>query len=326
MALKSEQPKRRKTDEDEIVAPSKKAKKEAVVSKKRKKKEEEEVKKKKKKKKESSVSDKSSSEAEEEVEEEKVVKKKAIKIQLPRELKAQLVLDWEQITLEPRKWVPLPRSPTVREILDEFVEDRAPKETDRKKRWREFAEAIAIYFDKALPKILLYRYEREQLDLVKHLSPSSTYGAEHLLRLFAKLPELLVRSDLSASEVSQVRQKLNDLFNFLVNHRSRFFLPHYDLREAILGRTTIPPPPLTTVPPATLLEATEEKTSEGASDDAAAAGASGAHANDDDAPPPPPMEEERSTIPIAEVSSSSSDLSPTAAAAATPAAPEEEED
>jgi len=168
---------------------------------------------------------------------------KAIKVPLPRELKAQLVLDWEQITLEPRKWVPLPRTPTVAQVLDEFVASRDANQ--HKKRWRELADSILIYFDKALPKILLYRYEREQFDALTAASssreksdfkPSRCYGCEHLLRLFAKLPELLVRSDLSPHEVGQVRSKLSDVFKFLVARKADFLLPHYQLREALLGR------------------------------------------------------------------------------------------
>jgi len=165
-------------------------------------------------------------------------KKKAIKLPLPRELKAQLVLDWEQITLEPRKWVPLPRTPTVAGILDEFVATRV-QHARHARRWRDFADAVALYFDKALPKILLYRYEREQFDLVQRklsaTRPSRFFGGEHLLRLFAKLPELMAQSDLSPSEVTQARQKLTEMFKFLVAHRSRFFLPHYQLRETLLG-------------------------------------------------------------------------------------------
>jgi len=160
--------------------------------------------------------------------------KEAIKVPLPRELKAQLVLDWEQVTLEPRKWVPLPRHPTVQHVLDQFV---ASRENQHKKRWRELADSIVMYFDKALPKILLYRYEREQWALAakKVDRPSNCYGTEHLLRLFAKLPELLVRSDLSPHEVGQVRSKLGDVFKFLVAHKNDFLLPHYQLREALLG-------------------------------------------------------------------------------------------
>ncbi|KAJ8606922.1 hypothetical protein CTAYLR_008632 [Chrysophaeum taylorii] len=152
-----------------------------------------------------------------------------IKLPLPRELKEQLVSDWEQITLEPRKWVPLPRSPTVREIVESFVLAK------REQRWHTFGDAILEYFNKALPKILLYRYEREQFDRVKSgLDASGVYGAEHLVRLFAKLPELLVMTNLGPQDLQQTKAKLADFCKHLVKNKSAFFLPTYELREKLL--------------------------------------------------------------------------------------------
>lgn len=69
-----------------------------------------------------------------------------------------------------------------------------------------------LYFDKALPLILLYRQEREQYERLraatskgKEFVPSDIYGAEHLLRLFVRLPHLLAQTAMGAQEVSQVR-------------------------------------------------------------------------------------------------------------------------
>lgn len=47
-------------------------------------------------------------------------------------------------------------------------------------------KGIRCYFDKALPVLLLYNKEREQYHevVVDNVSPSTIYGAEHLLRLF----------------------------------------------------------------------------------------------------------------------------------------------
>lgn len=182
---------------------------------------------------------------EDELPEAKRIKEERIKLPLPRELKEQLVSDWEQITLEPRKWVPVPRRPCVRELVGEFVETRARGEHQR--RWREFGNALLTYFDKALPKILLYRYEREQFEELKRrykpgtdidvvAEPSKLFGAEHLLRLFAKLPELLVKTNLSPQELMHTKAKLADFFKFLVKNKARLFLETYELREALLGR------------------------------------------------------------------------------------------
>lgn len=54
---------------------------------------------------------------------------------------------------------------------------------------QEIMNGLKCYFDKALPIILLYKKERQQYSesVVDHASPSSIYGAEHLLRLFGML-------------------------------------------------------------------------------------------------------------------------------------------
>lgn len=47
-------------------------------------------------------------------------------------------------------------------------------------------KGLVCYFDKALPAMLLYKSERQQFEelIINDVSPSSIYGAEHLLRLF----------------------------------------------------------------------------------------------------------------------------------------------
>lgn len=54
----------------------------------------------------------------------------------------------------------------------------------------EILKGIRSYFDKALPVMLLYKKERRQYQeaIVDDISPSTVYGAEHLLRLFGKIP------------------------------------------------------------------------------------------------------------------------------------------
>lgn len=67
----------------------------------------------------------------------------------------------------------------------------------------EILKGIRCYFDKALLAMLLYKNEREQYEAAvgDKVSPSSVYGAEHLLRLFGInrdffFPSLLVRRSL----------------------------------------------------------------------------------------------------------------------------------
>ena len=52
----------------------------------------------------------------------------------------------------------------------------------------QVVKGLEQYFDKALGKILLYRFERHQyseyIQANKNQPPSEIYGAEHFLRLF----------------------------------------------------------------------------------------------------------------------------------------------
>ena len=57
----------------------------------------------------------------------------------------------------------------------------------------EILNGLRSYFDRALPMMLLYKKERQQFQEAsqphaqRSTSPSTIYGAEHLLRLFGML-------------------------------------------------------------------------------------------------------------------------------------------
>ncbi|CAG8533267.1 12828_t:CDS:2 [Dentiscutata erythropus] len=90
------------------------------------------------------------------------VKKLKIIIDLPETLRAYMVHDCNNI--KSQMFVPLPRKPTVSDIISDY------------RAWR------------CLGTRLLYQLERHQYkemrDKFKHLDNSQIYGAEHLLRLF----------------------------------------------------------------------------------------------------------------------------------------------
>ncbi|XP_024461586.1 protein MRG1 isoform X2 [Populus trichocarpa] len=114
---------------------------------------------------------------------------KLVKIQIPSTLKKQLVDDWEFVTQQD-KFVKLPRSPNVDDILTKYLEYMSKKDGMITDSIGEILKGIRCYFDKALPVMLLYKKERQQYhDTVKiDVSPSTIYGAEHLLRLFVASP------------------------------------------------------------------------------------------------------------------------------------------
>ncbi|CAJ2635338.1 unnamed protein product [Trifolium pratense] len=156
---------------------------------------------------------------------------KLIKIQIPAPLKKQLVDDWEFVNQQD-KLVKLPRSPTVEEILSKYLEYKSKKDGVATDSTREVLKGIRLYFDKALPMMLLYKKERKQCSeaVGDNASPSTIYGAEHLLRLFVKLPELLSYVNIEDETLNRLQLKLLDFLKFLQKNQSTFFLSSYGVK------------------------------------------------------------------------------------------------
>jgi mortality factor 4-like protein 1 len=140
----------------------------------------------------STVSDSSS-------QEETFQQKRAVRIYMPDRLKSLLVDDWENITKN-LQLVQLPADKPAAIILDEYLAfatstgSRNSTETDI---LEEVIQGLKEYFNKALGRLLLYRFEREQFyDISQQVeqpthdfaskSMSEIYGGEHLLRLFGR--------------------------------------------------------------------------------------------------------------------------------------------
>ncbi|KAK2967641.1 hypothetical protein RJ640_030512, partial [Escallonia rubra] len=154
---------------------------------------------------------------------------KLVKIQVPSTLKKQLVDDWEFITQQD-KLVKLPRSPNVDDILSKYLEYRSKKDGMMTDAVGEILNGIRSYFDKGLPVILLYKNERQQYNeaVADNASPSSIYGAEHLLRLFVKLPELLAYVNIEEETLVRLQHKLLEFLKFLQKNQGTFFLSAYE--------------------------------------------------------------------------------------------------
>lgn len=138
----------------------------------------------------------------------------SIKIALPDNLKSLLVDDWENITKN-RQVVALPAKWSVNAIMEEYAaEGNASRQgTVERDVLDEVTSGIKEYFDKALDKILLYKFEREQFRLLRKKwddpagqlagkGPLDTYGAEHLARLFGMFPFVYVSTYLPAGRAS----------------------------------------------------------------------------------------------------------------------------
>ncbi|WOL17471.1 protein MRG1 isoform X2 [Canna indica] len=152
-----------------------------------------------------------------------------VKLQFPLTLKKQLVDDWEFVT-QLGKLVKLPRSPNVDDILKKYLDYRTKKDGMIAESVGEILKGLRCYFDKALPAMLLYKKERQQYhEAVRdEVSPSTVYGAEHLLRLFVKLPELLAYVNMEEEALAKLQQKLLDILKFMQKNQSIFFLSTYD--------------------------------------------------------------------------------------------------
>ncbi|XP_044483490.1 protein MRG1-like isoform X2 [Mangifera indica] len=163
------------------------------------------------------------------VEKDNISLERLIKIQIPSTLKKQLVDDWEFVTQQDQL-VKLPRSPNVDEILTKYIQYRRKKDGLMVDSVAEIMRGIQLYFDKTLHVMLLYRKEREQYHdvVVDNVSLSTIYGAEHLLRLFVKLPELLAYVNIEDETLTRMQQKLTDFLKWLQKNQSSFFLSNYD--------------------------------------------------------------------------------------------------
>ncbi|XP_070669185.1 protein MRG1-like isoform X5 [Malus domestica] len=162
---------------------------------------------------------------------------KLVKIQIPSTLRKQLVDDWEFVSQQD-KLVMLPRSPTVDDILQKYLDYRTKKDGKVTDPVGEILKGIRCYFDRALPVMLLYKKERKQYveTVVGDVSPSTIYGAEHLLRLFVKLPELLAYVNIEEETQSRLQQKLHDFLKFMQKNQSTFFLSAYDGPKSVEGK------------------------------------------------------------------------------------------
>lgn len=155
-----------------------------------------------------------------------------VKIHLPPTLKKQLVDDCEFIT-HLGKLVKLPRSPSIDDILKKYRDCELKKDGKIADSVKEILRGLRCYFDKALPAMLLYKSERQQYQeaISDNVSPSTVYGAEHLLRLFVKLPEILYHANIEEATLTALQLKLMDFLKFLQKNQNAFFLPTYQRQE-----------------------------------------------------------------------------------------------
>ncbi|XP_048493686.1 protein MRG1 isoform X1 [Beta vulgaris subsp. vulgaris] len=153
---------------------------------------------------------------------------KLINISVPPTLKKQLMDDFEFIK-RTGKLVKLPRKPNADEIIKKYQEYRRKKDVVTSTSLGEVLSGLCAYFNKALPVMLLYNNERQQYQeaIYENTSPSSVYGAEHLLRLFVKLPALLYDLNIDEDSLQDLQKNLHDFLKFLQKNQHVFFQSTY---------------------------------------------------------------------------------------------------
>lgn len=142
-------------------------------------------------------------------------KKCEIKIKIPDEIKSWLVDDWDFITRQ-KKLVRLPAQVNVDQILDSYIDAKKGTKLSEE-QVVEVMSGIREYFNVMIGCQLLYKFERPQYQkLLKEsedsVNMSSVYGIIHLLRLFTKLGQVLVYTDIDEKEMPQL---INHIHEFL---------------------------------------------------------------------------------------------------------------
>eukprot|EP01116_Phalansterium_solitarium_P020686 TRINITY_DN6166_c0_g1_i2.p1 TRINITY_DN6166_c0_g1~~TRINITY_DN6166_c0_g1_i2.p1 ORF type:complete len:253 (+),score=55.43 TRINITY_DN6166_c0_g1_i2:110-868(+) len=138
-------------------------------------------------------------------------------LEIPISVRWKLMED--QQNLQDRLVVQLPRVPTVRTMLENF-------QASRPSSGEQMVPQLAALFDEALGSLLLYRHERLQYERCRtrhpDLPPSQIYGLEHLLRLFAVLPELIEAANPTLEHGSSLMATCNELIKYLNENLGRF--------------------------------------------------------------------------------------------------------
>ncbi|KAL8955517.1 MAG: hypothetical protein Q9193_006666 [Seirophora villosa] len=165
-----------------------------------------------------------------------------IKIPIPDYIKSLLVDDWEEVTKN-LALVPLPSQKPVNTILDEYFEEEKEKRFPGSSDMDLLEEVVAgmkEYFDVALGRMLLYRFERQQYaDVIKHWAsgkgewkgkscPGDTYGAEHLCRMLVNLPEIVAQTNMDAQSINRLREEMIKFLRWLSKNTKIYFLAGYE--------------------------------------------------------------------------------------------------
>jgi mortality factor 4-like protein 1 len=145
-----------------------------------------------------------------------------MRLTIPPSLK-KMVLDDYDLIMHQGKILPLPRpafsKPSVTQLIRDWqIFRKIDEEEELCLQIDEISDKLIEYFDLSLRQFLLYQPEVAACDLALATTgevPSQIYGAEHLVRLIVKLPQLvpvvLMSSPGNAQYIITVEGELGDL-------------------------------------------------------------------------------------------------------------------
>ncbi|KAL8718468.1 MAG: hypothetical protein Q9225_004399 [Loekoesia sp. 1 TL-2023] len=176
------------------------------------------------------------------VQEETFHNRPMIKIPVPDYIKSLLVDDWEEVTKN-LALVPLPAPKPANTIIDEYFEEEKEKRFPGSADMDLLEEVVAgmkEYFDLALGRMLLYRFERQQfLEVRKSWADGKgewkgkscvgdTYGAEHLCRMIVSLPEIVAQTNMDGQSVNRLREEMTKFLHWLSKNTRTYFTADYE--------------------------------------------------------------------------------------------------
>ncbi|KAL1958135.1 hypothetical protein VTO42DRAFT_4990 [Malbranchea cinnamomea] len=163
----------------------------------------------------------------------------SVRIVLPDTLRALLVDDWENITKN-LQIVSLPAAVSVNKLLKMYMDDEKPnrKSVTEVDILEEVVAGLKEYFEKAVGRILLYLHEREQYRYYRNkidkgqgpfkgMTMCDLYGAEHMARLLAVMPELLAQTNMSVQATNRAREELTKFSIWMSKNAEKLFANKY---------------------------------------------------------------------------------------------------
>uniref|UniRef100_L7JLU7 Histone acetylase complex subunit n=1 Tax=Pyricularia oryzae (strain P131) TaxID=1143193 RepID=L7JLU7_PYRO1 len=140
----------------------------------------------------------------------------SIKLVMPDHLKAMLVDDWENIT-KSQQLVPLPHPHPFDEVVKEYMDweiPHRPEDSAEKDLLEETMAGLREYFNRALGRILLYKFVARKL--IQTSQPPMS------------LPELVAQTNMDQQSVNRLREEITKFTNWLGKNYTKYFVSEYE--------------------------------------------------------------------------------------------------